>query len=121
MKFERHLVSEAKKYNLAMGVRKRMRTAVRKVLKPTYFTQIPLQDLFDAMSKFDVVALQEDNTEWYGFLLGRDESTLFRLGDANKFETKHGYKMYEQYDNVALQLSWYKMPSGKYEVTGYIT
>lgn len=110
-----------KNNSIDASTRKKMRTAIQKVLKTTYFKQIPLQDLFDTMKKFGVVALQEDDTEWDGFLLGATGEVNFTLGDANEFEMVNGLKMYKPFTNVMLALQWYKMQSGKYEVTGYIT
>ena len=43
---------------------------IQNVLKPTYFKEIPLDDLFKVLDKYNIVPIQEDNTYWSGMLTG---------------------------------------------------
>jgi len=88
-----------------------------------YHEVIPLQDIFDILRKYDIVALQEDGAKWSGLLVGgaecgsekaNDQYALFTLaspvGDL-------GYVPI----NKTLRLQWCKMPSGKYEIVSYVS
>jgi len=91
--------------------RKRMRKEIQNVLKPTYFKEIPIDDLDNALHKYGYRLSDEDGTPWNGILIGADSHTVFKLSNMNGNIQK----------NTGLQLSWHKMSNGKYEVTGYIT
>src|SRR4030043_104320 len=41
-------------------------------INTTYHSAIPLDRIFNSLEKRGLVPLQEDNTEWSGFLLGRE-------------------------------------------------
>ena len=74
-----------------------------------YYGAIPLEDIFDILDKYEYVPIQEDGTPWEGFLLGEDSYAIFEcvhLGDLKP---------------LFLYLSWYKMPSGRYEIVTYIS
>jgi len=69
-----------------------------------YFTEIPLTEMKEILSRNNIKLLQEDNTEWEGFVCGREGNTLIKTNiKAN------------------LYLSWYQMASGRYEVTTYLS
>jgi len=88
---------------------------------PPYFKEIPLQDIFDILERHGVVALQEDNKKWGGMLIGEDASTIFDIAPLSSEEQKDYGIVYTPYDNVVLQLSWYKMPeTGNYEIVAYV-
>lgn len=70
-----------------------------------YFEEIPLCEIFDIVRRHAGSVLDVDGTPWSGFLCGEDGSTWFAVT---------GYKFY-------LRLSWHKMPSGRYEVTTYVS
>lgn len=92
-----------------------------KFLEPTYFVQIPLGDICQILNKYNIVLLQEDDTEWEGFLLGgtkKTEQIWFELGWMNTMDSD---RRYQKIKNTGLALSYYKMPSGKWEVIGYLT
>ena len=96
--------------SLPNSIRGKAQRAVRKVLKPIYFDAIPLEEIFDALKRHGVTVIQEDGTSWSGILSGRDSSAYFDLAYDGRYVK-----------NAMLALSWYRMPSGRYEVTGYIT
>jgi hypothetical protein len=103
------------------GLRNKINKDLHKIMKPTYFNSVPLKDIFNMLNKHGIVVLQDDQTEWSGFLLGgvkQTEQIVFRLGWK---ETKDQDKRYQVISNMALNLSYYKMPSGKYEVIAYVS
>lgn len=83
--------------------------AVERVLKPTFFSAIPLQDIFDAIKSVGVDVIDESGDEWSGFVTGDDGRADFDLAYAGK-----------KAKSIALHLTWHKMPSGRYEVIGYV-
>jgi len=81
-----------------------------------YHKTIPLNDIEKKFNENGHVLLQEDNTEYEGFLTGAKGRAS--IGIANK-DSKSGefYKPTKQ----QLHIQWFKMPSGKYEINGYIS
>lgn len=108
-------------------VRKLKSLASRKVqyvLEPTYFSQIPLEDISQALKECGLVLLQEDNTEWAGWLCGEEGRATFSIGGYVTKRDESEDPMYIPFDNTMLLLTWYKCSSrtdGKYEVIGYLT
>lgn len=123
------------KKKLKGNVRQKMNKEINKLLKPTYFDSIPLKDIFKILEKHGVVPLQEDATYWSGFLMGgtkKTEMVYFNLGWKNfedsGLESGGGRVKYPnasgQYmiiSNAVLALSYFKMPSGRYEVIAYVS
>ena len=106
----RVLVDMDESVKIPSQLRRKANRALQKVLKPVYFKEIPLSDIFDAINHAtDLVVIQEDGKEWSGFLIGRSDEATFQFGYRGKLVSNSG-----------LRLSWYKMRSGKYEITGYI-
>lgn len=87
-------------------------------LTTKYHNKIPLADVVKILAKYGLIMLQEDNTEWSGLLVG--ETGTQQMIDIGYKETKNG-EMYTPIENAALVLSWYKMPTGRYEVNFYIS
>ncbi len=96
---------------LAKG-RKALNKAMAEVLKPTYFECIPIDRINAVLRAAGLKLLQEDGTPWSGFLCGAASETLFEVGDGNGRETV--------VEDAHVRLAWYKMPSGRYEITGYV-
>ena len=104
--------------------RNKMNTKIRKILKPTYFKEIPLDQLFNVLEKEGVVPLQEDNTYWSGLLIGgvdRTQMINFNLGWANEYKKINGMKQFMAISNAVLTMTYFKMQSGKYEVIAYVS
>jgi len=99
-------------------LKKHMNSVMFKVLKPTYFSAIPMDSMFGVMQEFGLVPLQEDGTFWDGFLCGRSATCFIPMGFVDNTDSE-GF--YTPVDNSGLRLSWYKMESGRYEVTAYFT
>ena len=71
-----------------------------------YFSSIPLDTLFmivETKTKSKIV--QEDGTPWSGILCG--DNSMARFAIAGR---KYG-----------LFIQWYKMESGRYEITAYVS
>jgi hypothetical protein len=91
-------------------------------LKPTYFPTIPLEGICTILDQHGLILLQEDNTPWSGFLLGKNEHVLFSLGKTSTAKKENGLVFYEPLSNTGLCLSWYKDDSRKnIEVIGYLS
>lgn len=107
---------------LSQKDRRKASNAVSKVLKQTYFPYIPIDAIFDALRGCGLVVLQEDNTEWAGFLCGSDEHVLFTIAYASSVHIENGLRTYVPIDNAGLFISWYKDDQRKnIEVIGYIS
>lgn len=102
--------------------KKWMNNEIHRLLKPIYFRQIPLADLFAILEKYGYAPLQEDDTYWSGLLLGglsKTEQVYFRLGLKS---TKDERGVYQEIDNAMLSLSYYRLkPGGSYGVVAYIS
>jgi hypothetical protein len=71
---------------------------------PTYHDSIPLQQIFNILAESDVQVLDVDGTPWSGILCGENASATFQTNV-----------------KASLYLSWYRMPSGKYEIVSYVS
>jgi len=124
MKFNQY-INEAARVTLKAPIKKKINRELINLTTPKnrtqYFKAIPLQDIFDILEKYGVIALQEDNTPWDGFLTGRQAQTYFDIASKDSETENNRYKVYVPYTNAKLALSWYKMGSGNYEITTYIT
>lgn len=112
----------ARPIKLPNSIRKTLSDGVANVLRPNFFDRIPLQDIFDVFASQNVMAIQEDGTKWDGFLVGGAECGSDKTRDQVMnvplaIKTEGVWKV----TNTHLYLSWCKMPSGKMEVTGYIS
>ena len=119
MKFKEY-ITEAKRLTLKAPIKKKMNNEIRKITTPknktVYFKAIPLQPIVDVLEKYGATILQEDNTEWDGFLLGAAGTINFIMAP---LDSKEGM-FYTPYSNTRLNLQWYKMQSGKYEINCYV-
>jgi hypothetical protein len=119
-KIDKYLVEAVNKTILKANIKKRINKDITNLTTPKnktkYFDKIPLQPIFDILKKYNIVVLQEDNTEWDGFLVGRSETVDFVLAPSDSKENN----MYTPFTNASLRLQWYKMESGRYEITSYV-
>lgn len=105
----------------AKKITKEIKKAIKTWVHTTYYSEIPLKDIFDVLERNGLIPLQEDLRKWDGLLLGgvkKTEQVLFLLGWKG---TKDGQGRYEVVPDAGLNLSYYKMPSGKYEVLAYVS
>ena len=63
-----------------------------------------------SMQNFGYLVVDEEHNRWSGFLCGREGQAMFDI------LSKEAGKQ----DNSNLMLSWYTMPSGRYEVLAYV-
>ncbi len=93
--------------------------ALAKVLDQTYFPYgVPMDEIQKALRAVGIVVVMEDDTEWEGVFLGREGSSLLRLGDLRTYDRET--HRYTKFTNAGLALQWYKLRN-TYEVTGYIS
>lgn len=119
MRFSNYLNEKTKA--LKANVKKKINKEISKLLEPTYFRKIPLEDIFNILDKYGVVVLQEDQTEWSGLLAGGVKDTEQVSFDLGWKESKDSDGRYEVIPRANLVLTYYKMPrSGKYEVVSYV-
>ena len=122
----RKFIGESKNVTLTAGIKKKINTAIRKLITPNnktkYFDKIPLQDFMDILKKYNTVMLQEDNTLWDGFLTGNQATVDFTIAPINSLvmDLKNNMETYTPYTNATLRFQWYKMTSGRYEITSYV-
>jgi hypothetical protein len=74
-------------------------------LSKVYHDEIPLKEISECIKENGGLMVQEDESEWAGFLCGTNDSTTIKV---------NGIK------TTGLRLSWYKMQSGRYEITAYL-
>ena len=73
-----------------------------------YYKEIPLQYIFDLFIDEGITPIQEDKTPWSGMLVGKEGRDFIEL-------------MYNgEVLKRVLNISWYKMPSGNYEIVAYV-
>ncbi|OGM09184.1 hypothetical protein A2Z67_04560 [Candidatus Woesebacteria bacterium RBG_13_36_22] len=93
-------------------------------ISSAYHVEFPSEQIFDILRKRGVVVLQEDGTEWSGFFLGASAQTFFQIAPVGSAEIlgskENPYTIYTPFKNTMLAMGWYKMPSGKYEMTTYV-
>lgn len=97
-------------------IRKRINAGLYEVCK-NYQPHIPLDNIRKVLEREDLLLLQEDNTSWAGLLCGADAHANFDLGFIGSQDKDGRYTVVK---NCSLHLSWYKMPSGRYELTAYV-
>ena len=105
-------------------IKKKVNKALHSLTTNKHFDSIPLNDIKRILERADLILLQEDGTPWSGFLMGDSASASIVVGDKNDIVKSYGdsiIAVYRPYTNTRLQLSWYRMPSGKFEVSTYLS
>lgn len=74
-----------------------------------HFVSIPLDKIFEICRKHDASPVQEDGTPWSGLLCGNEGRATIELCDAEGRTHKQ-----------CLQLNWYRLESGSWEVVTYV-
>lgn len=82
----------------------------------TYYSSVPLKELDKLFRAQGLLLIDEDGTEWQGIVTGKEGRAKLEIGI---LEQQEG----EKYASAGkfLQLQWYKMPSGKFEINAYIS
>jgi len=97
-----------------MKITPKVRKSINKVLQndfsKNYFNSIPLGEMFKVLEIHGLLAVQEDGSKWDGFLCGQNGRIEIELALEG-----------EVIENSVFILSWYKMESGRYEITSYIS
>lgn len=74
---------------------------------PVYNDFIPLDEIFQIIKDNDCLAVDESGESWSGILCGESGNCIIRVT---------GLKT-----DMFLNISWYKMPSSRYETLAYIS
>lgn len=82
-----------------------------------YRPEIPLDEIFKALEKNGLCAIDKDGTKWEGFLTGKDGRATIDVAFLDE-EPENGKRA--PIENAKLVITWYKMPSGKYETLTYL-
>ena len=98
------------KVKIKPAVRHSGNRALNLIVTNKYFKEIPLDEIFEALEKIGLIAVQEDGTRWSGFLTGASGQAHIRLAFEGKLV-----------DNSLLALSWYKTDKGHWEVVAYLS
>lgn len=104
-------IDEARGMKLASSVRTRANTYLAKISKE-YYKTVPLDVIFKRLAELDIIVVDEEGSDWQGFISGKEGRIRLDLVDRNTRE---------EITNSMLILTWYKMPSGKYEVVTYLS
>jgi hypothetical protein len=83
--------------------------------------RIPLGDIFAALRKCGVVAVQEDGREWAGMLCGQKGQARIDVAPVKTAKRESDGLAFEPYGNAMLCLSWYKFDTGRYETVAYLS
>lgn len=99
----------------------RLITEINELLTPgwrtEYFAHVPLGKIAEIFEGQGFVLLQEDNTEWSGFLSGEDGRANISFARKSS-ETREG--IFFPIRNSSLTMMWHRMESGNYEVVAYL-
>ena len=112
---------EAVRLTLPTNVKKRLNDRLYDLVLNKYFDKIPLRDICNILDSSNIIMLDEDNTEWSGLLLGREGRLKANLASKENRGGTDATPTYTPYSNTILIMTWYKMPSGKYEIVVYVS
>ena len=101
---------EKDKVKIKPAVRNVGNRTLNAIVTNKYFKEIPLDEIFGALAKIDLIVVQEDGTRWSGFLTGASGQANIRFAFDGKLV-----------DNSMLVLSWYKTDKGRWEVVAYLS
>ena len=96
-----------------VAIRKKLNKEISKMIKKNggcYFDKLPIAQINDCLKKYDFELLNEDGTKFCAFFCGDHGKTYINYGKENDIVG----------DSIIV-FSWYKMPSGRYEITTYIS
>jgi hypothetical protein len=90
---------------------RKIRTAINNIARQNYWRRInePLDKIDKVLEQYGVRMVDEDGTDLQAMFIGDQSETNIDLMKGDQMLEKR------------LFLSWYKMPSGKYEVVVYLT
>jgi len=88
-----------------------------------YFLQIPTDQIWAILKKYNVIVVQEDGTKWSGFIGPQGECGSDKARDAGSMRFDLAVKIGDSYviSTNSLIMTVCTMPSGKLEVIAYIS
>ncbi len=93
--------------------KKKLNKEISKFIKKNgscYFVKFPIEQINNCFKKYNFELLNEDGTEFCAFFYGTNGKTSINYGSINDIV-----------ENSTLYFSWYTTPSGRYEITTYIS
>jgi len=110
-----------KKIILPAGLKRKLNNRIYDLTKE-YAPKVKFQEIINLLNDNGIVILQEDNTEWEGFLTGADGRANIRIAFKNSEHTlpNKGLSFYEPIDNSLLVLTWHKI-TAMYETVAYLS
>lgn len=79
---------------------------------------VPMTNICKVLEDHGLIVLQEDGTEFEGFVCGAEGNAFLNLGSFGKSDDRG---IYPELNNM-LVLSWYRFEeTGRYEVNAYIS
>lgn len=111
-------------FERAERIKSLVRNKINKELQALgdYHKGIPLGTIFGILKKYGIMVIQEDGTEWSGFLTGREGRAEFDVADINSKEDSTN--QYTRVFDHVLVMTWYKTENRKdrtYEVITYLS
>lgn len=91
-----------------MTAKTRIQKQLTALTKNTYFNSIPLDEIFDIIESEGGIVVDEAGDPWEGFLCGENSQATWKV--INIQNTK-----------CWLTMTWYKMPSGRWEIVAYVS
>jgi hypothetical protein len=88
-----------------------------------YFLQIPTEQIWTILKKYNVVVLQEDGTKWSGMIGPQGECGSDKARNAGSMRFDLAVKIGDSYalSNNSLIMTICTMPSNKLEVIAYVS
>jgi hypothetical protein len=98
------------------SIKKKINKKLNDNFSYNYFSSIPLKDIFNVLKGYRIVVVDEAGEQWSGFLTGSSGRAYLDLVLVDEITGE-----FRVISNSILSLSWYKMPSGRYEITLYLS
>ena len=99
--------------SLPKKIKNRINKELTSMSMNTYHFEIPIHEMFTILEKHGVAVLNEDGTKFEGFFIGSEGRAILNLG----MKKNKGFTM----SSTNFVLTWYKMPSGKFEIVSYVS
>ena len=97
---------------VTVSITKKLNKEISKVIKKNdscYFDKLPIEQINDCLKKYNFELLNEDGTKFCAFFCGENGRASINYGKLN-----------DVVENSTLYFSWYKVPSGRYEIIMYV-
>lgn len=83
-----------------------------------YYKELFPDWVYEVLGPFGLVMVSEDGSPFEAMFMGDKGRTVINIS-SDGLQKENG--LYQMYEDTALSYSWYKMPSGSYEIVAYLT